>query len=377
MTRIDLDAHATTPLHPAAWAAMADVFAHANGNPASGHHAGRQARRRLDDARETVARTLGTTPDAVVFTSGATEANNLAVFGQVPPGGGVILSRVEHPCVTGPAEALQTRGHPVAWAPVLRRGTVEPAGVAALVTPETRLVCVMLANHETGAIQPVRAVVDALPPQVAVHTDAAQAVGKIPVSFPALGVWTLSLSGHKFGGPKGVGALVVRPGVTLNALVHGGHQQGGRRAGTEPVALAVGLAAALEVAVREMADRRTRLDATRVAFLAHLETHAGPVVVNGPRPGDTHALPSCLNVSFPGCRADVLLVRLDLLGVGCSAGAACASGSSLPSPVLGAMGVPDDLCRAAVRFSFGPGVTRDDALNAADRVAGCVRAVRG
>lgn len=376
MTPIDLDANATTPLHPAAFDAMARAYADGPGNPASSHHAGRQARRLLETARETVARVLIARPEWVVFTSGATEANNLAVFGQAVPDAHFIASRIEHPCVVGPLEQLAKTGHAVDWLPVNPRGFVDPGEVAARVRPATRLVCVMLANHETGAIQPVRAVVDHLPAGVALHCDAAQAAGKIPVDFTGLGVATLSVSGHKFGGPKGVGAVLVRPGVTLKPLFYGGHQQEARRPGTEPVALAVGLAAALDAAAQRLRETHLRLADLRAEFLARVEAAVPDVVVNGPRPGDPDGLPTTLNLAFPGGRSDVLLMSLDLAGVACSAGAACASGSLLPSPVLAAMQVPDAVLRAAVRFSFGANLTREQVIDAAGRVAACVRAVR-
>ena len=373
MTRLDLDAHATTPLCAEALDAMTRVYAEANGNPSSAHAQGRQARRYLEEARETVATALGVKPARVTFTSGATEANNLAVLGQVPPNGSVIASRLEHPCVTGPVEWLAARGHPVSWAPVLPSGVIDLDALPTLLTPATKLVCLMLANHETGVIQPVAELARRLPRGVRLHTDAAQAVGKIPVPFPDLGVSTLSLSGHKFGGPKGVGALVTRADLPVQSLFHGGHQQAGLRPGTEPVALAAGLAAALAASLAALPDRTVQLNRRRAAFLAHLETHAAPVT----RHGITESLPSCLNLAFPGVRADVLLMRLDLAGVSCSAGSACASGSLLPSPVLAAMGVPEAQIRSAVRFSFGPHLSDADAAEAARRVADAVRGLRG
>ena len=373
MTRLDLDAHATTPLCAEALDAMMRVYAEANGNPSSAHAQGRQARRYLDEARETVAGVLSVKPGQVTFTSGATEANNLAVLGQVPPGGGLIASRLEHPCVVGPIEWLAARCHPVSWAPVTPDGLFDLDALPTLLTPTTKLVCLMLANHETGVIQPVAELARRLPPGVRLHSDAAQALGKIPVSFPELGVSTLSLSGHKFGGPKGVGAIVTRPDLPVQALFHGGHQQAGLRPGTEPVALAAGLAAALKASITALPGRTLQLKARRAAFLAHLATHAAPVI----RHGSPESLPGCLNLAFPGVRADVLLMRLDLMGVSCSAGAACASGSLLPSPVLTAMGVPEAQMRSALRFSFGPQLSEADALDAAHRVADAVRVVRG
>jgi cysteine desulfurase len=234
----------------------------------------------------------------------------------------------------------------------------------------------MLANHETGAVQPVRELAAALPPGALLHCDAAQAVGKIPVNFRELGATTLAASAHKFGGPKGVGVLVAESGTKLQPLMFGGHQQRGRRPGTEPVPLACGMAAALEVMVRDAAANLVKLEALRARLWARLQEVAAPVVLNGPEIGAPDVVPTTLNVSFPGCRADVLLMALDLAGVACSTGSACSSGSLLPSPVLRAMGVPDHVLRSAVRFSFGAATDPADIDEAADRIGCAVKTVR-
>jgi cysteine desulfurase len=234
----------------------------------------------------------------------------------------------------------------------------------------------MLANHETGAIQPVRDIAWSLPPEVAFHCDAAQAVGKIPVNFRELGVTTLTASAHKFGGPKGVGVLIAKRGTKLQPLMYGGHQQQGRRPGTEPVALAVGMAAALEHCTRHMAENRAKLEALRERLWTRLTELASPVVLNGPEIGAADVVPTTLNVSFPGCRADLLLMALDLAGVACSTGSACSSGSLLPSPVLRAMGVPEEVLRSSLRFSFGPMVELADIDEAGNRIGFAVRNAR-
>lgn len=393
MDPIYLDWNATTPLLPEAWEAMRPAM-EVVGNPSSAHHAGRKARRLLEDAREQVATLLGAGPDEVFFTSGATEANNLALFGLTGDSPGrVLASPIEHPCVVEPLKHLAARGFDVEWLPVNGRGQVETAAVLDRVRPDTRLIALMLANHETGALQPVRHVAKTRPKAVPVHCDAAQAVGKVPVDFRDLAVTTLTASAHKFRGPKGVGLLLVKRDTKLRPLLFGGHQQGGRRPGTEPVALAAGLAAALDYAVRGMEANRAKLDGMRARLLDRLreaarglagehtkpraaEETAEQVVVNGPLPGEPDGLPTTLNISFPGCRADVLLMSLDLAGVACSTGSACSSGSLLPSPVLAAMGVPDDRLRSAIRFSLGPTLTEADIDEAADRIARCVREVR-
>jgi cysteine desulfurase len=374
MDPIYLDNNATTPLLEAVWDAMRPFLTDVYGNPASAHQAGRRARRALEDARERVADILGARPDEVLFTSGATEANNLALFGLASdPPGHLIASPVEHPSVVEPLRQLARRGFAVDWLPVAADGIVRAEALAPLLRDDTRLVAIMLANHETGAVQPVRAVVEGLGGRAACHCDAVQAVGKLPVRFDGLGITTLALSAHKFHGPKGVGALLVRRGVSLPPLLHGGHQQRGRRPGTEPVALAVGLAAALEAARREHDARRERVLRLRRRFLERLRAGAAPVVLNGPEAG---GVPHTLNLSFPGCRADALLMSLDLAGVCCSTGSACSSGSLLPSPVLQAMGVPDEVLRSAMRFSLSPLLDEAAVDEAARRVVAVVQRLR-
>ena len=242
--------------------------------------------------------------------------------------------------------------------------------------PADALVCVMLANHETGAVQPVRDIARSLPAGAKLHCDAAQAVGKMPVDFAALGATTLTASAHKFGGPKGIGVLLAKRGTELAPLTFGGHQQRGRRPGTEPVALAVGMAVALELAVRAMSENRAKLEALRSRMWFGLRRTCRPVVLNGPEIGAADVVPTTLNVSFPGCRADLLLMALDLAGVACSTGSACSSGSLLPSPVLRAMGVPDDVLRSALRFSFAPAQDQDDVDDALRRITDCVARLR-
>lgn len=277
---------------------------------------------------------------------------------------------IEHPCIIEPLRQLEARGVPVEWLPADARGVVRISSSAALV-------CLMLANHETGAVQPVRDVARALPPGTHLHCDAVQAVGKVPVHFRDLGATTLSLSAHKFGGPKGVGALLVKRGTELAPLTFGGHQQKGRRPGTEPVALVVGLATALELATRDLEPNRAKAELLRARFWGALERTCGPVVLNGPEIGAADVVPTTLNVSFPGCRADLLLMALDLAGVACSTGSACSSGSLVPSPVLRAMGVPDEVLRSALRFSFAPAQPVEEIDEALRRIAECVSRVRG
>jgi cysteine desulfurase len=374
MKCIYLDNNATTPVLPAVSEAMQPYLTDIYGNPASAHHAGRRARQALEDARERTAAALGAFPDEVLFTSGATEANNLAIFGQagLAPGH-IISSPIEHPCVIEPIRRLGEAGFTVDWLPVDKTGAVPDDALAGLLCAETCLVAVMLANHETGAGQPVSKLAQALPQNVAFHCDAAAAAGKVPIRFHALGATTLTLSAHKFHGPKGIGALLVRRAVKLRPQVFGGQQQQGRRPGTEPVALAVGLATALELAEREGAARTAHVARLRAAFLEGLMAHAAPVVMNGPTEG---GIPHTLNLSFTGCEADALLMNLDLAGVACSTGSACSSGSLMPSPVLQAMALPAEALRSAMRFSLSHLLTEAEVCEAVRRMAAVVRRLR-
>ncbi len=375
MDTIYLDNNATTAVLPAVWEAMRPHFAETYGNPASAHRAGRRARQALEDARERLAVLLGADADEVIFTSGGTEANNLALFGLVgEPPGRLIVSPVEHPSVRELVQHLAKQGFTVDWLPVDREGIVRPNDLLDRLRPETRLVSVMLANNETGAVQPVAEMAARLAGRAAFHCDAVQAVGKRPVHFHDLGVTALTLSAHKFHGPKGVGALLLRRGTRLRPQLLGGHQQRGRRPGTEAVPLVVGLVAALECWQREAAQRHERVVVVRRRFLDRLQATAAPLVLNGPAEG---GIPHTVNVSFQGCRAESLLMNLDLAGVACSTGSACSSGSLLPSPVLEAMGVPDEVLHSALRFSFSALTTQAEVEEAAARIAVVVQRLRG
>lgn len=374
MNSIYLDNNATTPLLPAVWEAMQPFWFDIPANPASSHAPGRKARQALEDAREQTAHLLGAFPEEVIFTSGATEANNLALVGLAGnPPATLLLSPVEHPCVLEPVRQLAQIGFSVDYLPVDTLGRVSPESLAQKLCPATRLVAVMLANHETGTIQPIRELTSHLPQGIFFHCDAAAAAGKIPVHFHQLGVTSLTVSAHKFHGPKGIGALLLRKHTPFRPLIHGGHQQQGRRPGTEPVPLAVGLARALELTVNEMTARTEKILRLRHTFLHFLRANAAPVVLNGP---EENGIPHTLNLSFPGCPADILLMNLDLAGVACSTGSACSSGSLLPSPVLQAMHVPEEVLRSAMRFSFSSLLTEEDVSEAARRIVAVVKRLR-
>lgn len=373
---IYLDHNSTTPCLPEVWDAMRPWAVESWANPASAHGLGRAARRALENAREEIASLVGAWPDEVVFTSGATEANALALAG-LKPGDLVAASHLEHPSIRENLLALSAKGIRVLWLPRAHRGLISPVEWGLLCPQAPTLHVLTLAGHETGAIQDLGGLREATRARHADpgrwHLDATQAVGKVPVDFHRLEASTVSFSAHKFFGPKGIGALLVRRGETVMPLFPGGGQQQGRRSGTEPVALAVGMAAALRLAVRDMRPRHEKCLALRGQFITALKP-ACPCEILGP---ETGGLPHVLLVAFPGVRADMALMALDLEGVACSAGAACSSGSMLPSPALGLLGVGEELRRSVIRFSLGPFLTDDDMAQAAEIVGRVICRLRG
>jgi cysteine desulfurase len=354
---IYLDHNATTPLDPVVAEAMHACALRRLANPASQHEPGRQARRVLEQARERIAwllgaSTEGTHTDHVIFTSGATEANNLAIRGLAgEPPGEIIVSVVEHPSVIGPAEFLARHGFQLRLLPVNRHGVVQVDALDELMTPNTRLVSVMLGNHETGALQPVDQIARTCAAAgVPLHTDAVQVAGKLPLSFNRDGMTAMSVSAHKSHGPRGIGALILRHGTSLAPQTLGGFQQAGLRPGTEPIELPVGMATALEQFHANQTHRIRHLSELRNSFETALSSHWPSIVINS---AGADRLPHTSNVSFPGFDRQALVMALDLAGVACSTGTACASGSSEPSPVLQAMGCNESILGSAIRFSFG------------------------
>jgi cysteine desulfurase len=373
---IYLDHNATTPLDPRVLEAMRPHFL-AGGNAESRHSFGRSARRAWEGAKETVATILHADPSEVIFTSGGTESNNLAVFGLAGAEHGpghVVKTPIEHPAVIEPIARLEAAGFAIDRVPVNSRGQADAAAMAATFRPDTRLAVLMLANNETGVIQPVSDLVHlAEVLKIPVHTDAVQAVGRIPVDFRGLGVATLAASAHKFHGPVGAGLLLVRKGIRLGSRLFGGGQQQGRRPGTVAVPLAVGLATALRLWHDESAERIARWTALRDRLKSGLLSALSPdrVIVNHPTDA-ADCLPQTLNVGFIGLDGDALLMQLDMAGVAISLGSACASGSTRPSPTLMAMRIPDDRLRSSVRFSLGISTTENDIDEAIHRIVSAV-----
>ncbi len=354
-----LDHAATTPVRPEVVEAMLPCFTHTFGNASSIHQFGQEAKRALERARETVARSIGADPAEIFFTSGGTESDNLAIEGVVRAAGREkrhpITSQVEHHAVLNCFRHLKQTGRGVTYLPVDRFGVVDLGDVAAAVRPDTALVSIMLANNETGTLQPIREIAAiARERGVPVHTDAVQAVGKVPVNVKDLGVDLLSISAHKIYGPKGVGALYIRKGTKIAPLFHGGHHESGMRPGTENVASIVGLARALELATEELPRTAPRLAALRDRLERGIRERIADVHLNGhPR----ERLPNILNIGFEAIEGEAMLLALDLSGIAVSTGSACTSGSMESSHVLSAMRVPPELARAALRFSLGMSTT--------------------
>lgn len=365
---IYLDHNATTPLLPEVVEAMLPYLREHYGNPSSGHVYGRRAREAVERARAQVAELLGAAPEEVLFTSGGTESNNLAIQGLAAAVGGrghVITSVVEHAATALPCRKLEAQGWEVTWLPVGEDGRVRVEQAEAALRADTALVTLMHANNETGVLHPVAEVARAARARgVRVHVDGAQTVGKVPVQVEALGVDLLTVVGHKFGGPKGMGALYVRRGTPLEPLALGAGHERGLRPGTENVAGAVGLGMACEVARRTVEAEAVRVRALRQELWERLKARVPGVVLHG---HPEERLPNTLNVRLPGVRASALLARAQ--GVAASAGAACHSGEESPSAVLLAMGVEPQAALGAVRLSLGRTTRPEDVAAAAEVLA--------
>lgn len=372
-----VDHAATTPMRPEVLEAMQPFGADLFGNPSGVHGISRRAKDALEEARERVAAVLQCEPLEVVFTGGGTEADNLAIKGAALASGhrgGVVTVATEHEAVLESVEFVSRMGCPVAVLGVDRWGLVDPEAVAAEMTDETRLVSVMWANNETGVIQPVAEVADAVrrvSDSVLIHTDAVQAVISEEVTFDRFDL--LTVAGHKLGGPKGIGALIVRNGVPLEPVVHGGGQELGRRSGTHNVAGAVGLAAALEAAAADRERFRRDVGEARRRFEERLTNKLPDVVINAPL---DRRLVQHSHVRIPGIRNETVLIRLDRAGVAASAGSACQSGASSPSHVLMAMGLSPEEARECLRFSFGWTTRPRDGDDLADALVSAAEAHR-
>ncbi len=374
---IYFDHNASTPVRPEAAEAMRSALANLHANPSSSHREGQRARAAVERARAQVAALVEARPDEVVFTSGGTEGDHAGLMGAAwaaeARGRRVAISAIEHHAVHGAAEVLERLGYTATHLPVGREGLVDPAAIATL-PADTTVVAVMLANNETGVIQPIAAVAAAASARgMRLVCDAVQAAGKIPIRRDDLGADYLVISGHKFGGPKGVGALIVRTGAPFEPLFRGSAHERGRRGGTENLPGIVALGVAAECAARELEAEQGRLLELRAQLEAGLRAALPGAVVHGAR---APRLPNTVNVSIPGARSDHLLMALDARGVAVSAGAACASGAVESSPVLAAMGVSRELAVCALRLSMGRGTRADDVARVVAALAESAQAAR-
>lgn len=380
MRRIYLDHTATTPLDPSVRAAMEPFFSETFGNASSVHWYGRQAKSALEKARETIAKAIGAQPGEIVFTSGGTESDNLAVRGVAHAAlqkgkNHIVTSAAEHHAILEPCEQLQKEGIEVTVLPVDVHGLVSPEHVEASLSARTALVSIIHGNNEVGSISPLREIVRVAHEHgVPVHTDAVQSVGKIPVNVGELGIDLMTFSAHKMYGPKGVGVLYVRKGVEIDPLLFGGGQERGKRPGTENIALAVGFGTAIDLATRTMESESSRLQHLRDMLENEIIARFPATLING---HPSERLPHILNISFDSravqLEGEMLLMNMDLHGIAVTSGSACTSGSMQPSHVLLAMGRDARTAKATLRFAFGRSNTEDDVAVVVETLATVLR----
>jgi len=360
--RIYLDNNATTPLAPEVFEAMKPYLLEDYGNASSIHWFGQRAKNAVEKARQQVAKLLGARPGEVIFTSGGTESDNAAIFGIIQaarvPDPHLITSAIEHHAVLHTAQALEKRGVSVTYVRVGSDGVIDPEDVRRAIRPETVLISIMHANNEIGTLQPLAEIgAIALERDLYFHTDAVQAVGKIPMDVEKLGVDLLSLSAHKLNGPKGVGAMYIRKGTSLRPLLYGGHHERDRRPGTENVPGIVGLGMAAELAATHLDEYGQAVAALRDRLEQGILELVPQVRVNG---DPEHRLPNTSNLVFDYVEGEGFVIAMDLKGFACSTGAACSSGSVEPSHVLSAIGLTPDQARSSIRFSLGRYTTPED-----------------
>lgn len=374
-SRIYLDNNATTRMLPVVADAMSNAWMQAFANPGSQHSFGRDARKLLESSRDMIANVLNCESDEVIFTSGGTESINSAIHGLTTGRRGTIaVTAGEHPATTAACSRAIENGMKQITMPVDDNGLLQLESLNGLPWDELCLVAVILAHNETGIIQRLERLSDLCEEhRVPLLVDAVQAVGKIPVDFRALRATALAFGAHKFHGPRGIGGLLLRRGVRLVSLLNGGHQESGRRAGTEPVPLISGMAESLRLFQLNAQDGMDAIGRMRDELQQRIERDCAPVVVHGK---EVDRLPNTLSVAFPGLEGEAMLVNFNMEGIACSLGSTCASGSAEPAPALLAMGIPDDVCMASVRFSLSCQTTEDEVRVAADRIAGVVNRMR-
>jgi cysteine desulfurase len=375
---IYLDHAATTPIHPQVLEAMLPFFKKSFGNPSSIYSLGKDARAAVEIARTKVAKLIGVDASEIFFTSGGTEADNLAIMGTAlankAKGSHIITSAIEHHAVLNTCINLEEKGFRVSYVPVDKYGMVDLLAVKKAITDETILITIMHANNEVGVVQPLREI-GAIAKQrgIIFHTDAVQSVGKIPVDVDDLNVDLLSIAGHKIYGPKGIGALYIRNGLQIMPSFFGGHQESGMRPGTENVPAIVGLGAACEIALHDMKKQSASLKKLRDMLQKQIEKRIPNVNVNG---HVKERLPHILSIAFEHCEAESIIANLDLKGIYASAGAACTAGSVKISHVLSGMNIPPDIAASTVRFSLGRSTTEKDILFTVDLLEEIIKRMR-
>lgn len=362
MKKIYLDYAATTPCHPEVIEEMLPFFNQIYGNPSSVYQLAQKAKGAIEEAREKVARLLNAEPEEIIFTGGGTEADNTAIkgvaFANKKRGNHIITSRIEHHAVINTCKWLEKQGLKVTYISVDKFGVIDLDELRKSLTDKTILISIMHANNEVGTIEPVQEIAKiARERGIYFHTDAVQTAGKVPIDVKESGIDMLSLSGHKLYGPKGIGALYVRKGVKISPLIHGGHHERNRRAGTENVPGIVGLGKACEIASKEMANEEKRLRELRDKLYKGLNERIDDIILNG---HPHRRLPGILNICVKYVEGESMLINLDLEGICVSSGSACTSGSLEPSHVLLAMGVPAEVAHGSLRFSLGRNTTQKD-----------------
>ena len=378
MDRIYLDNAATTAVSPEVLTAMLPYFTECYGNPSSIHSTGRDAHKAVDAARRQVAAAINADPAEIYFTAGGSESDNWAIkgtaFAKRDKGNHIITTAIEHHAVLHTCQWLEKQGFEVTYLPVDENGLVSVEDVEKAITDKTILISVMAANNEIGTIEPI-AEIGALARSrgILFHTDAVQAVGAIPLDVKAMNIDMLSMSGHKFHGPKGIGALYVRKGVRLDTLIAGGAQERGKRAGTENLPGIVGIGKAIEIATRDMEANAARMTALRDKLIHGILESIPDVRLNG---HPTRRLPNNVNVSVRYIEGEALLLRLDLAGIAGSSGSACTSGSLDPSHVLLAIGLPHEIAHGSLRLTLGTDTTEADIDEVLDKLPGIVKNLR-
>ena len=359
---IYLDNAATTPLHPSARAAMLPHLAEVFANPSGVYNPARKVRKAIDEARQTVANAISATPAEIYFTSGGTESCNWAIKGVAEANQKckhIITSSIEHPAIINTCKYLESKGYEITYLPVCESGFVDPKAIEFSIRPNTCLVSITHANHEVGTIQPISEISKITRKHgVPLHTDAIQTVGKLKIDVDALGVDLLSLSAHKFYGPKGIGALYIRKGTSITSLIHGGSHERNRRAGTENVIGIIGMATALDTVVAEMPKEQVRLTALRNKIIHEILNTIPHTHLNGTN--CKNRLSTNVNISFRFIEGESLLLHLDMHGCYASTGSACTSGALEPSHVLLALGLSHELANGAIRFTLGRESTNED-----------------